>query len=173
MKMKDQFKRYNEIASNDLSNNVRIKKQKENNKMSIENKTIIYEKKKINEAMDEPKKNYEAHIEKINNYESKEEIIKNNELIRYKEIIKENEAKKLKNNSDYLDKIFSRHILYYIIKIIFNNLIIKSIDIHIKEQKYLKKDGLRKIYEQDKTNNNFEINIAFINYIIRLKIQKL
>jgi len=142
--------------------------------MPIGNKTINYEVKKIDEVKGNSINNYEVHMEEINNYyESKKEIIKNNELGRFNEIIKENEAKKLKNNSDYLDKIFFLHILYYIIKIIFNDIIIKSMDNHINEPKYLKMVRLRKTHEQDKTNNNFEINITFINYITMIIIQHL
>ena len=173
MKMQDEFKVDNEITSNDLLNIELINKLKEKNLMPIGNKTINYEVKKIDEVKGNSINNYEVHMDEINKYESKDEVIKNNELGRYNEIIKENEAKKLKNNSDYLDKIFFLHILYYIIKIIFNDIIIKSMDNHINEPKYLKMVRLRKTHEQDKANNNFEINIAFINYITMIIIQHL
>ena len=173
MKMQDEFKVDNEITSNDLLNIELINKLKEKNLMPIGNKTINYEVKKIDEVKGNSINNYEVHMDEINKYESKDEVIKNNELGRYNEIIKENEAKKLKNNSDYLDKIFFLHILYYIIKIIFNDIIIKSMDNHINEPKYLKMVRLRKTHEQDKTNNNFEINITFINYITMIIIQHL
>ena len=173
MKMQDEFKVDNEITSNDLLNIELINKLKEKNLMPIGNKTINYEVKKIDEVKGNSINNYEVHMDEINKYESKDEVIKNNELGRYNKIIKENEAKKLKNNSDYLDKIFFLHILYYIIKIIFNDIIIKSMDNHINEPKYLKMVRLRKTHEQDKTNNNFEINITFINYITMIIIQHL
>ena len=163
--MQNEFKVDNEMTSNNLLNIVRIKIQKENNEMSIESKTIIYEKKKIEKAMDESIKNYEAIMEKIKKYESKDEVIKNNEFGRNNEEIKENEVKKFKNDCDFLDKVFSLHIIYYIIKFIFNDIILKSMNTYINETKYLKINNSRKIYEQKGKTNIIENNIVFRNYL--------
>ena len=155
--MKGENKLENERPTNDILNNELINEQKLSNENPIpdyiRHKNIIDEKKKIREVSDKTEKNNK----------SKDKTIKNNKLGRDIELINENDFKKLKGQNDYLFQIFSRQIIYYIIK---NDMILKSMNDFIKYRIYLKIDKLRKVYEQKRKNNIIiKNNISLRNYI--------
>ena len=154
--MKGGLEIFNERPTNDILNNELINEQKLSNENPIpdyiRHKNIIDEKKKIREVSDKTEKNNK----------SKDKTIKNNKLGRDIELINENDFKKLKDQNDYLFQIFSRQIIYYIIK---NDMILKSMNDFIKYRIYLKIDKLRKAYEQKRKNNIIKNNIALRNYI--------
>ena len=153
--MKGGLEIFNERPTNDILNNELINEQKLSNENPIpdyiRHKNIIDEKKKIREVSDKTEKNNK----------SKDKTIKNNKLGRDIELINENDFKKLKDQNDYLFQIFSRQIIYYIIK---NDMILKSMNDFIKYRIYLKIDKLRKVYEQKRKNNIIKNNIALRNY---------
>ena len=140
MKMKGENKVENERPTNYILKNERINVQKKSNEMSIANYMRHKKLKKIREVIDNTEKNNQ----------SKDKSIKNNKSGRYIELINENNFKKLKDNDDYLCQIFSRLILYYIIK---NDMAIKLMNDFLKTRKHLKIDNLRKAYEQKRKNN--------------------
>ena len=153
MKMKGENKLENERPTNYILKNERIIEQKISNEMPIANYMRHKKLKKIREVIDNTEKNNQ----------SKDKSIKNNKSRRYIELINENNFKKLKDNDDYLCQIFSRQILYYIIK---NDMAIKSMNDFLKTRKHLKIDNLRKAYEQKRKNNIIiKNNISLRNYI--------